>query len=77
MRMAILKVTCVPKEQEGGGPKRTARSFRFQAGLTDDATAGGIVRNGTVRAKAALGDEAPYYTVQKVIEEKNRVDLQN
>lgn len=76
MRMAILKVTCVPKEQEGGN-KRTVRTFRFQAGLTDDATAGGIVRNGTVRAMAALGDEAPYYTVQKVTEEKNRVDLQN
>lgn len=70
MHMAKLKVVCRPKDSEDGKKKRPERHFIFQAGLSDDADAGAIFRNGNVRAKAALGDEAAYYTTVSVKESK-------
>ena len=68
MRISVLKVTCKPKEGEEGAKKRPIKKFRFQAGLAADATEAAIFRNGTVRARAELGDEAHLYIVTTVQE---------
>lgn len=69
MRMAVLKVVCTPRASDDG-KKRPERRFKFLAGLSDEADPAAIFRNGNVRAKAELGDEAQYYTTTSVKEDK-------
>lgn len=66
MKFYSLRVTATPKDSEDK-PKRAQRVFLFNAGMVDNPDPGGVFRNGSVRARAALGDEAPYYNISRVV----------